>query len=171
MTGPPWQRFYEVLPDGRFRISTEALNNLETEHPDRILVTLLRKNPAKVLLLDKPLQLKEKAYGSSANAFYLRRIPLRDLPGWPPILAPGGLQKEIPPAIDCRLKGVRFIRGQGAGQEGMEFTLEYRGETFRAWMVGCPLPLLKSVQKTLVQEGTAGKNLLDLQELRLVGAD
>lgn len=170
MFTPQWQRFYDSMADGRFRITAPALIALEAKHPERVLVTVIKGNPAKVLLLDKPLQLKEKAYEDEINEFYLRRIPLRDVPGWPPILAPRG-HGFMPPVMDCRLQSSRLRDGNAPGQEGMEFHLERDGDIFRAWMVGCPGPLLKCVQATLDQEGTVGKNLLDLQDLRLVSPE
>jgi hypothetical protein len=171
MTASQWQRFYDALPDGRFRITTPALMALEARHPDRVVITLINRNPAKVLLLDVPLQLKEKAYESDINEYFLRRIHLRDLPGWPPIIAPIGTRKRIPGVAECRFRSARFKRGNGAGQEGVEFDFEYDGEHHKAWMTGCPLPLLHCVEATLDQKSVVGKKLSDLQEMRLLSAD
>src|SRR5688572_30819748 len=151
MTAQAWQRYYDALPDGRFRITTPALMALEATHPHRVFITLLRGNPAKVLLLDKPLQLKEKAYESEINEYFLRRIHVRELPGWPPIIAPLGERKRNPPLAECRLKGARVKANGHPGEEGMEFDLECEGIVRRALMVGCPLPLLYCVEATLEQ--------------------
>lgn len=120
-----------------------------------------------MLLLDRPLQLGSPV-DSQDGTFYLDRIRLRDLSGWPPRLAaPRG--DLGPPLLDCRLIAARFKRANASGQEGLEFDLVYQGTVYSAWLLGCPLPLLIGALKTLNAPGVFGNRLVDVQEMRLIG--
>jgi hypothetical protein len=166
-----WQGFYESMPDGRSKITGAALIALKLKDGLRVLDSLLKGWPTKILLLDKPLQLGEEVKGADIPEYYLRRIRVCDLPGWPPMFALSGDRLHYPPLKECRLVGARFERGNGPGKEGVEISLENKGETFTAWHLGCPVPLLKCVEATLNQDGAAGKKLGDLQEMRLIGVE
>lgn len=163
----PWIAYYESLPDGRFRITDENLRAMEAGHADRVLFTKLSDKTELVLLLDLPLWVAEKVVGF--NAYYLRCIRLVDLPGWPPSISPMGERTRFAGLKGCRLKSARFIMGSTTGQEKLEITLEYQGETLKAWHVGCPASLLKCAEATLNQASALGQKVADLQGMRLVG--
>jgi hypothetical protein len=169
-----WLAFYEELPGGQFRITGSNLAAFESSHPDRVLVVSLAgqapraAQPDKVLLLDIPLRLEEKQ--PTYDAYYLRRIPLKDLPGWMPTAAPMGEGHRFLSLKECRLKTAIFKAGH-VGQAGVEITLDYKGETFKAWITGLPVPLLKCAVATLNQDGAKGQQLGSLQDIRLVGAE
>jgi hypothetical protein len=165
----PWIAYYESLPGGQYRMTDANLYALEAAHPDRLLFVDLGGKTQHVVFLDLPFRVAERVASYPAN--YLRRIPLMDLPGWPPTLTPMGEGPKLPRLRDCRLKGARFSKGNMAGQEAVEFTIEHEGETFKAWHVGCPVPLLKCAVATLNQEGATGMKMVDLQAMRLVGVD
>lgn len=167
----PWQGFYESLSDGRSKITAAALIALKLKDGFRVLDSLLEGWPTKILLLDKPLQLGEQVKGADIPEYYLRRIRISELPGWPPIFALASDRLHYPPLRECRLVSARFERGDARGKEGVELSLEHEGGTFKAWHLGCPVPLLKCVEATLNQEGAAGRKLGDLQEMRLIGVD
>jgi hypothetical protein len=164
----PWLSYYESLPDGRFSITSPALIALEMGHGHRIFHLDLRGLPSKVLLLDKPLRLGTKIPGSEISEFYLQRIRLRDVPGWPPDVVPREGRAETPPLIDFKLKSVRLTEGPAEGT--IEMVLDYLGEAYRARLSGCPLNILKCVMSTLSQAGVTGQRLADLQDMRLIGA-
>jgi hypothetical protein len=157
-----WLSFYKVLPDGRFTITREKLEGMP---PDRVLEATLRGRQVKTLLLDKPFQLGSRVKEPGESSYFLLRIRLRDLEGWPPRVAPQGLQPRFPGALRCTLTNTT-LKG-----DRVEFEIECIGGRFRAWLVDCPPPLLRCVQATLSQDGTRGKKLHDLQEMRLIGAD
>lgn len=167
----PWNDFYKVLPDGRCCIDNSRLTALGEQDDNRIFETTLKDKRAKVLLLDKPFQLGSKVKRPDVTAYYMTRIHLRDLPGWPPAIARGEDQPKFPGALRCALRSARFIAEGPDGRECVEYELECGGQVFKAWQIGDPVPLLKSVEATLNQEGTVGKKLGDLQNMRLVGED
>ena len=165
-----WTGTYQARPDGRFRITGRALKSIGIEHPERILDTELWGRPARVLLLDKPLKLGEKAQDGGPDEFVLRRIRLHELPGWPPKMASCANVRKLPLLMDCRLREATYSDGAGPGQEGVEFVLDFESRTHRAWLVGCPIPLLKCVEITLGQDGLVGSKLSDIQDMSLIGA-
>jgi hypothetical protein len=166
-----WQGFYESLPDGRSKITASALIALRLRDGLRILDSLLSGGTTKVLLLDKPLQLGEAVKDSDIPEYYLRRIRICELPGWPPIFELMGTEAVFPNPLDCRVTAARFEKGGRSGQEGIELTLDHETGTFKAWHLRCPAPLLRCVEATLKQDGAVGKKLRDLQEMRLIGAE
>jgi len=157
-----WKSFYQVLPDGRSTISRARLADLPA---DRILDTILAGQKTKTLLLDKPFRLGPRVKEPGETAYFLTKIHLRDLVGWPPRVAASGIQPRFPGALRCSLKSVTFK------SDRVEFELECAGGSFRAWQMECPTRLLRCVEATLNQDGTKGKKLADLQELRLIGVD
>jgi hypothetical protein len=165
-----WRRFYEVLPDGRYRITNAALIVFETNHNHRLIVAPLNGKEEKILLLDRPLKLGTPVFGSDITECFLQRIRVRDLPGWPPELPPGAEQPEIPALTECRLAAARLRRGKGVGQAGIEYEIDCQGTIYKAWQVGCPVPLLECLEATLQQEGTIGSRLGVLEETLLIGA-
>jgi hypothetical protein len=165
----PWTAYYETLPDGRRRIARENLMALEAAHPNRSLFAEIEGKRAQVIFLDRPYRIAEKQV--VYNAYYLRRIPLVALPGWFPARAPLGEGHRLPSLRECTLKTARFKPGSGSGQESLEITLEYHGETVKAWLKNCPAPLLRCAEATLNQDGARGKRLSSLQEMRLIGTD
>ena len=168
MSGPsPWLSYYESLPDGRFSITSPALIALEMGHGHRIVDLDFRGSPSKVLLLDKPLRLGTRIPGSDINEFYLQRIRLREVPGWPPTVVLREDRAEAPPLIDFKLKSARVT--ESGGSSSIELLLDFQGETYRARIDQCPVPLLKCVFSTLTQSGVTGKRLADLQDMRLIG--
>lgn len=167
-TRTQWRTYYRVLPDGRYRISRDRLAEVDRH---RILDADLRDGPAKVLLLDKPFYLGPSVRDSEGGGYYLTRIRLRDLPGWPPRIAPENRQPRFPGALRCSLKSASYRPEHGETPESVEFELQCGGQLFKAWYVGCPTPMLKSVAATLRQDGAQGQKLADLQEMRLIGAE
>ena len=170
MNASPWTARIKPHANGRFRITSTALITIGMEHPDRVLDVDLWGRPAKVLLLDRPLKLGDKYSGSDGVEFSLRHIRLHELPGWPPRMASAADVKSIPALLDCTLKSTSFLRGFGPGQESVELVLEHSRKTFRAWLVGCPIALMRCVEATLNQEGCVGRKLSDLQDIGLIGA-
>lgn len=168
MKTTPWTGTYRTQPDGRFRITGDSLRGIGIDHPDRILDTELWGRPARVLLLDKPLKLGEKSR-EGGDEFVLRRIRLHELPGWPPRMASVANVRSLPALMDCRLREATYSDSQGPGQEAVEFVLEFESRTFRAWLVGCPIPLMRCVEITLRQDGVPGSKLSDIQDMSLVG--
>ena len=164
----PWSALYREQLGGRFRITSTDLITVGMEHPDRVLDTDLWGRPAKVLLLDKPLKLGNKFSGVRGVEFDLRPIRLHELPGWPPRMA--SVAGAIPALMDCALRSTAYVQGSGRGQESVELVLEHSRKTYRAWLVGCPIVLLKCVEATLNQQACIGKTLSDLQDIRLIGA-
>ena len=171
MKASPWSGYYHPQPGGRFRIATPALRTIGAEHPDRVLDTQLWGKPAKVLLLDKPLQLGDRISDSRADEYLLRRIRLHDLPGWPPKMASAADVQSLPALMDCKLRDATFSAGDGPGQEAIELVLEHQGKTYRAWLTGCPVTLLRCVEATLSQEGALGRKMADVQDIRLIGPE
>jgi hypothetical protein len=167
----PWQTFYQALPDGRSRIENAKLTSLHETEGGRILETTLKDKPAKILLLDKPFQLGGRIKSVGAAAFYLLRVHLRDLPGWPPAAACGEGQPTFPGALRCGLKSAIYKADGPDGTECVAYELECGGQVFRAWQAGCAGPLLQCVEATLAQDGLVGKKLADLQDMRLIGSD
>jgi hypothetical protein len=161
-----WAAYYAILPDGRCKITSPALLAFGLKYRKRILETQLWGLPATVLFLDKPLKLGERVGESDLTEYYLRRIPLHELPGWPPRVAAGAL--GTPPFLESTLKSAAMVRGSTSSQDGVLLTLSFKGTTFTAWLVGCPTPLLECAEATLNQKGCIGKRLSDLQDLRLV---
>lgn len=166
-----WAGFYQTHPEGRCGITSPALKTFGIEHPDRILDTELWGRPARVLLLDKPLKLGEKLRNSDTDEFRLRRIRLHELPGWPPKMASSAKARSLPALMDCRLADATFSKSAGPGQEAVELLLEHIGRNYRAWHVGCPVPLLKCVEATLIQEEVVGRKMVDIQDVTLIGAE
>jgi hypothetical protein len=165
----PWQGFYQVLPDGRCRITRLKLMELGK---DRILLATLKERPGKALLLDKPFQLGARIKEPGGSAFFLLRIRLRDLEGWPPRISRDASQPRFPGALRCALKSVRYLKDgheDGEGNPSVEFELVCQGDVYKAWQTECPSPLLQSVAATLRQDGTIGQKLSELQEMRLIG--
>ena len=167
----PWAAMVQAQPDGRFRITSTALITIGMEHPHRVLDTDLWGRPAKVLLLDQPLKLGDKFSGAGGVEFDLRRIRLHELPGWPPRMASAANVRTIPALMDCTLRSTTYLPGNGHGQESIELVVEHAKKTYRAWHVGCPAALLKSVEATLNQDGCVGRMLSDLQDIRLIGEE
>ena len=157
---------HRVLPDGRVVMPQADLRALESRDPGRIVDTTLLGRSARVILLDRPYQLSLRAEGEESESFYLHRIRVRELTGWPPHIAGGGMRS----LIDSKLAGVRFRRADATGPVGLELDLDDRGEFYLARMAGTPLPLLESALATLRQPGVIGTRLIDVQELRLIGA-
>jgi hypothetical protein len=157
---------HRVLPDGRVVIPQVDLRALESRDPGRIVDTSLLGRSARVILLDRPYQLGLRVEGEESETFYLNRIRVRELTGWPPHVAGGGTRS----LIDSKLAGVRFRRADATGSEGIELDLDDRGALYSARMSGTPLPLLESALATLRQPGVLGTRLIDVQELRLIGA-
>jgi hypothetical protein len=158
--------FYEALPEGRFRISPSQLEELERLHPERSLEMRLKSERQKVLLLDRPFQVGAR----EGICFTLHRVRLGELPGWPPTMPPAAEKPPFESVTECRFISLAFRKGTSSGQEGLEFEVGYKGKVYKAWLVGCPVSLLRCVEATLDQEGTFGKRLEDLKELRLVGS-
>jgi hypothetical protein len=167
----PWHTYYQALPDGRFLITRAALTAVSIMDESRVLDTTLSGRSARVLLLDRPFQLGLKAENVEVDSFYLGRIRLRELPGWPPRILPASEVRKLPPLIDLKLKASRFKRAGSDGQEGIEFDLDHAGGVYKAWQIGGPLQLLRCELATLAQKGVAGSKLIDIQEMRLVGSD
>jgi hypothetical protein len=167
----PWQNFYKILPDGRCCIESARVAALGEQGENRILETMLKDKRAKILLLDKPFQLGPRIKSPRVSAFYMTRVHLRDLPGWPPGLARGIGQPRFPGALRCALKSARFLAEGPDGRDCVEYELERSGQVFKAWQMGDPVPLLRSVEATLNQDGTVGKKLADLQDMRLIGEE
>lgn len=165
-----WRRFYETLPDGRYRITHPALIVFETNHNHRLFVAPLNGRPEKILLLDRPLKLGTPILGSDISEFFLQRIRVRELPGWPPALPPEAEKPVIPVWTECKLSAARLRRGKGVGQAGIEYEFDYQGTGYKALQVGCPVPLLECLETTLQQEGTIGSKLGVLQETPLICA-
>jgi hypothetical protein len=157
---------YRVLPDGRFTIQAAQLRLIQGGDASRILDTNLHGRSARILLLDRPFQLGSKVDG--ADEFYLDRVRLRELPGWPPKLAapPGD---SHPSLWECRLIAARFKRANATEPEGVEFELAHQGVVYRGLLVGAPLALLSCALKTLNEPGVFGNRMIDVQEMRLVG--
>jgi hypothetical protein len=162
---------YRVDAQGRFLIASPELMAFGAAHPDRILDTELWGRPARVLMLDIPLQLGERIQGPERAEFRLRRIRLHEVPGWPPRMTSSAHVKSLPSLMECTLRAASFSSAGGAGQEAVEFVVEHGRKTHRAWLVGCPVPLLLSVEATVEREGLAGRKLEDVQDWRLVGPD
>ena len=163
-----WQAFYKAGPGGRFTITTPALIAFEMMHRKRILDTFLRGWIAKVLLLDKPMELSDPAPSEGEDEpaeFFLRKVPLRDLPGWPPKMA-GPI-----PELECLLREVILTPGAAPIQDALVLILEWQGRRFPARFDGCPPDLLRCAGATLRQEGAVGRRLLDLQSMRLIGEE
>jgi hypothetical protein len=165
------QQYYRAMADGRFTISTSALESLYVSHGDRILDVYLRGYPAKILLLDKPLKLGYALPDAGVRESYLHRVSLNELPGWPPKLASTVHAKEAPSLLECSLRKASYLSGGGPGQGGLLISLEHRGRKFQAWQVDCPSELLLCAEATLNQEGIPGRTLRDIQDIRLIGAD
>lgn len=168
-TPSPWTAFYEAMPGGQSRITGANLTALESGHPNRVLEVNLGGKPEKVLVLDVPFRVDEKQL--TYDAYPLRRIPLKDLPGWMPTAAPMGEGHRFLSLKECRLKTAKYKPGHTKGQEGLEITLQYQSETFKAWITGLPVLLLKCAEATLNQSGAKGQQLVSLQDVRLVGLD
>ena len=164
-----WQAYYEAMSNGRFKITADNLLDFSRRHPERIIETYLKRLPAKVMLLDKPLTLDAKVPDSERGEYYLRRISLQELPGWPPKLASTVWANEAPSLPECTLKKAAYLSGGGPGQGGVLLSLEHRGRKFQAWHVDCPAELLLCEQETLQQQGIPGRKLAELQEIRLIG--
>jgi hypothetical protein len=167
VTRSAWRPFYQVLPDGRCRIAKDKLADVDAH---RVLDARMNDGPAKVILLDKPFLLGP-AVRDSAGGYYLIRIRLRDLPGWPPRIAPENRQPRFPGALRCSLRSAVYKPEHGDVAESVEFEIECRDSVYKVWHVGCPAPLLRCVAATLKLDGARGKKLSDLQEMRLVGAE
>ena len=121
MTTPShWSTFYEELPGGQHRITGANLTDFETGHPDRVFSVPLAGKPTKVLLLDLPFRVDERQL--AYDAYYLRRIPLRDIPGWMPTAAPMGEGHRFLSLKECRLKSAKY-KSAHAGQAGLEITV------------------------------------------------
>ena len=157
---------YETLPQGRFKIDASNLRELERSHPDRVLEVRLKGQLQKIVLLDRPFQVGAR----DQDSYVLNRVRLAELPGWPPTLPPMAEKPPFESLGECRFISMSFRKGSAAGQEGIEFEVGFKGKVYKAWLVGCPVPLLRCVEATLDQEGTFGKRLDDLQELRLIGS-
>ena len=157
-----WRTYYQVLPDGRFTISGARLSEVPE---DRLVETVLDGKKSRIVLLDKPYKVGPRVKEADETCHFLLKIHLRDLVGWPPRVAASTTQPRFPGALRCTLKSVLFK------SDRVEFELDCVGGVFRAWQVDCPPKLLRCVEATLKQDGTLGKKLQDLQELRLIGVD
>jgi len=164
----PWIAYYESQPDGRFSITEENLNALESAHPDRSLFAELGGKTERVLILDMPFRLEEQWVGM--NAYHLERIRLSELPGWLPTISTTGKGTPVGSLGNCKLMWARFKKG-ATGRDGLEITLQGQGETFNAWLGRCPALLLNCVAATLNQRAAIGKKWIDLQNLKLISAD
>lgn len=170
MSDPLAWRAYYYASEGRFRITGPALRVIQISHYRRVVATVLTGRPCKVVLLDVPLRLGDRVPGSEFIEYYMDRIRLRDLAGWPPQLPP----RTPPPenfVTDARLRSARFKGRQGAALPCVEFELIYNQQPCRAAVIGPPVLLLKSLEATLKQEGAVGRSLSDLQEIRLVSPE
>jgi hypothetical protein len=170
MSDPLAWRAYYYSSDGRFRITGPALKVIQISHYQRVVTATLGGRPSKVILLDVPLRLGDRVPGSEIIEYYLDRIRLRDLAGWPPQLP----SRTTPPenfVTDARLTSARFKARQGAALPCVEFELKHHLEPCKAMVTGPPVLLLKCLEATLKQEGTAGRSLSDLQEIRLVSPE
>jgi hypothetical protein len=102
------------------------------------------------------------------DEFYLDRIRVRELPGWPPrISAPPGASH--PSLWECRLIAARFKRASASEPEGIEFEFAHQGVVYQGLLSRCPLPLLSCALKTMNEPGVFGNRMVDVQEMRLVG--
>lgn len=145
------------------------LKAIESAHPDRLLFADLYGRTERVILLDWPFRIAEKYVGVAA--YSLRRITIAELPGWKEAIS--FLEDGVRNAglRDCRLLGAKLGKRVSTGLEGVELVLTAHGESFKCWHLGCPAALLKCEAATLNQDGAMGKKLMDLQNMRLVGAD
>ena len=158
------------MADVRFRITTAALLALFQLHPDRVLTIDSGGRPVKVLLLDKPLRVDGKDPESVMNEFFLSRIRLNELPGWPPQLASTTQANLIPPLLDCTLLRASCLAGAGSDPGGLLYSLEHRGMRLQAWQGECPPELLRCAEATLNQPDIRGMKLQDVQFVRLIAA-
>jgi hypothetical protein len=164
MTDPTTlQDYYRVLPDGRCRMTALEWAGLEGCAPDRVISAVVSDHPCKVLLLDRPYHMSGPTAESGALNFYLLRIRIRDLQGWPPRTGPLSI---CPNPLKCSLRDVELT-----AHDALEYHLEWKGGTYKAWQEENPLPLLRCVVATLRQEGSLGRKLLELQDMRLVGCE
>jgi hypothetical protein len=166
----PWKGFYSAVADGRFRITTAALLALFQLHPDRIVEIVHGGRPTKVLLLDKPLRLAEKDPESEMNDFFLVRLRLNELPGWPPQLASTTHAHLIPPLLECKLLRASCLAGAGSDPGGLLYSLEHRGMRMQAWQGECPPELLRCAEATLNQPDIRGMKLQDVQHVRIISS-
>ena len=166
MSSPsPWESLYRVLPDGRAVISHADLRALETQYWGRIVETELAGRSARVYLLDAPRQIDDR--GLDTDTLHLTRVRIRELPCWPPRPA---MAPELPELLECRFYGVRFAPREEGQASFLEYEIDYRGMRMKAVQSKCPLELMACVVNTLNQNGTRGRNLLDIQEMRLLSA-
>lgn len=163
----PWESHYRVLPDGRAVLSHADLRALETQYWGRIVETELSGRSARVYLLDAPRQIDDRMIDANSDLLHLSRIRIRELPNWPPHPA---LSPELPDLLECRFQGVRFSPRDESQASALEYEIDYRGQRFKAIQAKCPLELMACVVETLNQAGTRGRNLLDIQEMRLMGS-
>ena len=162
----PWASLYRVLPDGRAVISHADLRALETQYWGRIVETELSGRSARVYLLDAPRQIDDRMIDATSDMIHLTRIRIRELPSWPPRPA---MSPELPELLECRFQGVRFTPRDESQASALEYEIDYRGQRIKAIQPKCPLELMACVVETLTKTGTRGRNLLDIQEMRLLG--
>jgi hypothetical protein len=162
-----WSSYYKEAPDGRRRITSAALMALGIKYPDRVLDADLWGKPAKVVLLDVPHKVAGRV-DSDPPQYLLKRLRLHDLPGWPPRLASVANVKALPTLMDCTLREASFHTGNGPGQESVELVLGFERKKIRAWLTGCPIPLMKHVAATLSQPALIGRQFSELQDVHLI---
>lgn len=160
---------YRPYQNGRFKIARSDMVGFEAEHPDRVLDTHLWGRLAMVLLLDQPLKVGARIQDSDVVEISLRRIRLHELPGWPPKMVSWANARGVPALMECRLREAVLARGHGPGQDALELRLSHGGRTYTARLVGCPGPLLRCAEATLNQEGVAGRELAQIQDVNLIG--
>ena len=162
-----WSSYYAAFPGGSFRITKPAIMTLAISHPGRILDTIIRGAGSKVLLLDKPMRVGERIPATEPEEYWLHRIHLGDLPGWPPRIAPIGEVLGLD-FKDFTVASARLDRTKGLGQEGVELALHHGRYKLKAWLTGLPPVLLQCVEATLAKEECEGARLRDLDSVRLV---
>lgn len=163
-----WSKFSEVNERGQSYITRASLERLKSENHQRVLDVELGGNPATVLFLDCPFRVGAKLVDREARQ--LHRIRISEVPGWRRLQnAPPGVIPKQPNSVPCVFQACSIHEGRS--RETLEIVLKCDGREHRAFMVGCPRPLLECVIATLQQPGVKGLKFGDLAELRLLGAN
>src|SRR5688572_6475731 len=69
-----WKDFYEIMPDGRFRITAALLAAFEAKNGDRVVIHTSGNRQEKILVLDRPYRVGDRQL--SYDAFLLEPISL-----------------------------------------------------------------------------------------------